>query len=205
MSCVEQSTTEYRVLKEYPGYRVGSDGSIWSCRKPSGPKALIGTEWKRLAQIINSSGRPVITLMLPKGKKKIRPIHQLVLEAFVGPRPDGMVARHFPDRNMLNNNLSNLMWGTHKENADDRRMHGTTCQGEKHHSASLTEEIVLEIRKSRTGKLGEVLALAKKYGVGRHSITNVVKGRTWKHLLPSSPNGPLSIDHHTAVLESPRV
>lgn len=47
-----------------------------------------------------------------------RYVHQLVLEAFVGPRPDGMLACHWndvPD----DNRLGNLRWGTPKDNRAD--------------------------------------------------------------------------------------
>jgi hypothetical protein len=58
-----------------------------------------------------------------------RPVHQLVLEAFVGPCPPGHEARHVDDRDPGNNALSNLAWGTHRENCDDRTRHGTSNLG----------------------------------------------------------------------------
>jgi hypothetical protein len=53
-----------------------------------------------------------------------RYIHRLVLEAFVGPCPDGMQCRHL-DGDRANNCLSNLAWGTPEENQRDRIRHGT--------------------------------------------------------------------------------
>jgi hypothetical protein len=50
-------------------------------------------------------------------------VHQLVLEAFVGPKPAGLEARHLDD-DRLNNLASNLAWGTRKENYDDAVRHG---------------------------------------------------------------------------------
>lgn len=50
-------------------------------------------------------------------------VHVLVLEAFDRPRPKGAVCRHL-DGNPINNHLSNLAWGTHKENTEDRKRHG---------------------------------------------------------------------------------
>ncbi|BEU14768.1 HNH endonuclease [Bacillus phage CM1] len=47
----------------------------------------------------------------------------------------------------------------------------------------LTEEQVIEIRKiHKTGECTQV-ALAAKYGVSRYVISDIVKGKTWKHLL----------------------
>src|SRR6266404_4549225 len=65
-----------------------------------------------------------------------RVVHQLVLEAFVGPRPKDAVSRHI-DGNRLNCSLSNLTWGTPKENMADRRNHGRGADGERNVRAKL--------------------------------------------------------------------
>ena len=49
---------------------------------------------------------------------ELRAVHRLVLEAFIGPCPDGMECCHRDD-NKLNNNLSNLRWDTHRANLED--------------------------------------------------------------------------------------
>lgn len=51
-------------------------------------------------------------------------VHRLVLEAFVGPRPDGMEVCH-NDAVKTDNRPSNLRWDTHSENGRDHyRKHG---------------------------------------------------------------------------------
>ena len=60
-----------------------------------------------------------------------RTVHSLVLEAFVGPCPPGMEARHADD-DATNNNISNLSWGTRSQNSHD------SIRNEKHFHAGLT-------------------------------------------------------------------
>lgn len=45
-------------------------------------------------------------------------VHILVLEAFIGPKPIGMEARH-KNHNRWDSRLENLSWGTHVENSQD--------------------------------------------------------------------------------------
>jgi hypothetical protein len=59
------------------------------------------------------------------GVTKTRYVHQLVLLAFVGPRPkldEKGEIRHL-DGDKMNNQLANLVYGTQKENMADRKLH----------------------------------------------------------------------------------
>lgn len=76
-------------------------------------------------------------------------VHRMVLEAFVGPCPDGMECRHFPDNNPSNNRLDNLSWATHYDNIQDRYFHNTYDFGEDNTAAKLTEEDVALIKRLR--------------------------------------------------------
>jgi hypothetical protein len=125
----------------------------------------------------NGSGYLCVSLITDAGKIQKRGIHCLMLEAFVGPRPEGMQTRHL-DGNQTNNVLSNLCYGTHAENVADRARHGTDRRGERHRSARLSEKDVLEIRSSTLNSA----ALGRKYGVDRMTIVLARKGRTWTHL-----------------------
>src|SRR5262245_4498725 len=61
-------------------------------------------------------------------------------------RPEGMQCRHFPNRDPSDNRLDNLQWGTSKQNAADKVVHGTLALGARHGSAKLTAEDVQSIR-----------------------------------------------------------
>jgi hypothetical protein len=55
-------------------------------------------------------------------KEMTKYIHHLVMSAFKGPTPDGQEILH-NDGNKANPRLSNLRFGTRKENMDDARLH----------------------------------------------------------------------------------
>lgn len=74
---------------------------------------------------LKRSGHVAINLVPKEGAKYIRRTyaHHLVLEAFVGPRPEGMYGCH-NDGDPSNNHVSNLRWDSPSENMHDRVRHG---------------------------------------------------------------------------------
>jgi len=93
--------------------RVGADS-----RRLSPGKILKGTAVK---------GGYLTVQLCKKGSVSRRYIHQLVLEAFIGPRPTGLDSCH-NDGDCTNNGVTNLRWDTRSENALDRVKHGTHYQ-----------------------------------------------------------------------------
>ena len=111
----------------YLGYAVNSEGEVLSCwtwgiRRKQGDRRL-ATRWRLLRGWVDDGYRKVEIRELA-GPKKKRRAHQLILEAFVGPRPHGYETRHL-DGNPLNNQLTNLKYGTQSENQHDSIRHGT--------------------------------------------------------------------------------
>jgi hypothetical protein len=66
-------------------------------------------DWVRVPAVIDANGDKVVTLYDEQGQPRTRLVAELILEAFVGPRPPGHVVR-FKDGNRLNCELSNLEW-----------------------------------------------------------------------------------------------
>lgn len=66
---------------------------------------------------------PALHLGKP-GEIKLWKVHHLVMLAFVGPLPEGLVTRHL-NGNPKDNRLSNLSYGTQAENVRDSVNHGT--------------------------------------------------------------------------------
>jgi hypothetical protein len=104
--------------------------------------------------------------------------HKLVMEAFVGKRPEGMECCH-ADGDPFNNALVNLRWDTKTNNSQDKFKHGTQKMGEKHPMSKLTVEKVLEIRQDN--RIHRVIAL--EYGVSQSVISQIKTRKAWSHII----------------------
>lgn len=163
---------EWRQIPKFDNYEISNEGEIRSWRAKNGrgrasfPTILAGT--------LAPNGYVFVFL----GRGIRRPIHRLVLEAFVGPCPEGMECCH-KDGNRANNHLDNLRWGTHVSNMRDQYSHGTRIIGEAHPMATLTDNEVKEIhRLANEGKRGIGRQLAAKYGVTAATISLIKLGKT---------------------------
>lgn len=107
---------------------------------------------------------------------KTHKVHVLVALAFIGPRPPGLVVRHL-DGNTRNNVLSNIAYGTHQENSDDMRRHGTVLRGDKATNAKLKASQVAEIR--RLSAVHTQAFLAGLFNMSNQQISNIVRGAQW--------------------------
>lgn len=163
-------------MKDIPGYdglyAATKDGKIWS-----------HTTKKFLRSYVNDSNHLVVRLS-KNGVKKTKMSHRLVLEAFVGPCPEGMECCH-NDGNPANNKLENLRWDTRSANHQDAVKHGThsgfRC-GTLVGNSVLDETKVQWIRFLHRHKLFTIRELAELFNVFRTTIDNVVARRTWKHV-----------------------
>ena len=119
--------TEWRPVVGFEGlYEVSESGNVRSLdRLDSRGNQIKG---KKLTQCLVGP-RWAVTLYR-EGKRYHGPIHRLVLEAFVGPRPDGYDACH-NDGDRDNNHISNLRWDTRSANTLDQVQHGTHREARK--------------------------------------------------------------------------
>jgi predicted XRE-type DNA-binding protein len=163
----------YCDVPEFPGYRVGTDGSAWRLKSNG--------QWKQLHGRRHKKGYRVVTLRRA-GVAYDRLVHRLILECFVGPCPDGKEACHDPDPRRDNNALTNLRWDTPKANQADRKKHGTSNEGERHGLAKLTEEQVrLIVSLCEQGEIGQ-RQIGDLFGVSSGTVNQIWTGRRWQYL-----------------------
>ena len=129
----EMEVEEWRPIPEWHGYEVSNTGRVRSIertviRRTGRPMSV---RPRILSQVTRTDGYPSVFLCRTEDRGTRRYVHQLVLEAFVGPRPDKMECRHL-DGDRLNPHVTNLAWGTRSQNTQDRVRHGT------HHNANKT-------------------------------------------------------------------
>jgi len=147
-------------------YTVWSDGAVYSSK---------GGKWRKLRPAIDASGYPCVVLS-KAGKTKTFRTYILVARAFIGDPPEGQEVRHL-NGDKLDSRLENLAYGTRSENMQDAKRHGTLrLPKNKIGNRKLSTEAINDIR-NMAERVG---VLAAKYGVDRHTITAVRKGKLWK-------------------------
>ena len=129
-------------------YEVSDQGNVRSLWHQWGPRPK-PRPLKQRPHAPGPDGRLAVMLYAPLRKPALRLVHHLVLEAFIGPRPEGQETRHGPG-GALDNRLVNLRWGTHLDNVTiDKERDGTVIRGERHGWAKLTEADIHEISARR--------------------------------------------------------
>lgn len=174
---------EYRDIAGFPGYRIGSDGSVLSEWGKRGRLSVrTPGESHPLKWAFNQHGYPKVSMRDAGGVKRQRQIARLVLEAFVGACPDGYVCCHFPDPTPSNCNRENLRWGTRKDNENDKRIHGNLPIGDARWNTKLPDAAVAEIREAAATE--KVNALARRYGVSHSLVSMIISGK--RRALPAA-------------------
>lgn len=159
------------MIKQIPGYYgsylADEDGNIYSMKSGSLRKLKPGNG--------NDDRRLSVILCMNK-KTRTRRVHQLILETFIGPRPNGMFACH-GDNGNLDNSLANLYYALPSRNQGiDRVRDGTSNRGEKHNNVKLNEMQVRVIR-----RLGGLLQseIAEIFGISSSNVSLIRNRKIW--------------------------
>jgi hypothetical protein len=164
---------EYKDIPGFEGaYAVSVNGVVFSHK--SG---------RALKSIQLSDGYMKVNLILD-GKRYERKIHQLVLETFVGSRPEGYITCHNDD-DRSNNVLTNLRWDTPSSNIRDAMNNGkhrcVNQYGALNSKAKFSEEEVEAIRIEYENSGISQEALGRKHGVSQASIWAIVNRVSYAH------------------------
>ena len=125
---------EWRPIPRFQGrYEVSNQGRVrsvdWVVEGLARSTQLV--KGRVLTPGTSDKGYLGVRLVDPdKGRARIFKVHRLVLEAFIGPCPEGMEACH-GDGDRANNAVGNLRWDTRSSNFLDKRQHGTDVNRNK--------------------------------------------------------------------------
>lgn len=114
-------TEIWRTIPDYPTFEVSNFGRVRNTQPhPNHPLKYPGGHILKLGK--DKMNRPQITLG-KRPHRRCRKVHILVMEAFVGPCPEGMEVDHL-DSDRANSRLDNLEYVTHKENVRRASING---------------------------------------------------------------------------------
>nr|WP_276323728.1 NUMOD4 domain-containing protein [Mycobacterium paragordonae] len=128
-------TEQWRPVVGYEGlYEVSDHGRVRSLervvmRRNGAPCKVRGRILRQ--GTAKTGGYKVVNLAHP-GRSCVHKVHHLVLAAFVGPRPTGLLGLHADD-DPTNNGLTNLSYGTHSDNRRDSIRNGTHPMASRTH------------------------------------------------------------------------
>lgn len=175
------SEERWIVVPDFPGYRVSNMGRVQTRNRPGKrcrfvpPEWKLADTWRDMKGSRNPSGHRTVTLRYEGTVRKVY-IHQLVLELFVGPCPDGLECCH-EDDNPENNRLDNLRWDTHGGNMKDMFHNGSrTFKGESNPQSKLTDAECEVIRQERAAGV-PLKIISERFGVSKPHISQIASGK----------------------------
>lgn len=188
---------EWRDVVGFDDYEVSNLGRVRSWRRRSW-NATKPITTPRLLKLSPAANGYCVIRIGDGNRRKTMYVHEIVLLSFVGPRPNGYVCRHFPNREKTDNRLANLAWGTEFENSADKRAHGTIPLGDSHWTrripeaiprgedrtfAKLTDEKVRAMKSMLSSPGITCRAVAEVFGVHRVHVNRIRLGKIWSHVL----------------------
>jgi hypothetical protein len=167
----------WKSIEGCPFYEVSSEGNVRvRPRFSKNGRKLQG----RYIPIRKNAGGYLVFSVSVGGVAKTLYLHHVMLEVFVGPRPEGLLVCH---NNGIRDDcrLDNLRYDTPKGNADDTLRHGTRSMGESHPSTRLSDKnCISALNLLREG--WSKRRVARYFGVAHTAIVNLSRGKSRKYL-----------------------
>ena len=172
---------------------AGSNTEVW--------RPVVGYEgWYevsslgRVKSLVTRGGKPQQRILKPRrhtggytrvhigrnGIYKDHLIHRMVMQAFVGCCPNGIVVNHINGKK-TDNRMVNLEYVTYRQNSRHAHSLGLTPAGTDHPNSSITDTDVRFIRDARY-KI-EALELAARFGVSRGTIYRIQLGKRYRNVI----------------------
>ncbi|MGQ2984872.1 HNH endonuclease [Flavobacterium sp.] len=152
---------QWKAIKANQNYEVSDQGRVRHHYKNGKVKVL--------APLTNGQNDNDYLFVMIDSKKNY--IHHLVLEAFVGEKPEGYESDHMNGKQ--DNRLVSLRYLTIAEN----RSH----KGSKHGMSKLTERLVKAIKGLADMGITQK-QIADLYEVSASTISSIITGKTWNHV-----------------------
>lgn len=176
-----QTTTDERwaPVPSFAGYEASTLGRIrsWRPRAHQYPES-VRTDPLILTPRLNKRG--YLTVALSRGRQRKRKrcfVHRLVLASFAGQCPEGMECCH-GQGGPADNRLTNLRWGTLRENIDERQRDHLKRETGK---AKLSDEDARTIiSRIADGERDDDIAL--DHGATRALVLRIRMMRAWTHM-----------------------
>lgn len=174
----------WKDIPDYEGYYQASnlgrikslERLIWVSPSKNGKKGYFRKQKERILK--SSFGRHLHLSLWKENILYQANLHNLVLLTFKGPRPDGLYGCH-KDDDPMNNNITNLYWGTPKENSLDKKINGNQAFGSETNSAKLTGTKVKEIRNLKNSLSQR--KISEKFGITQSQVSRIINLKQWNH------------------------
>lgn len=138
----------------------------------------------RFHQILNQrkNANGYWTVAFWRDGKKIgtKLVSRLVAMAFLGPPKEGEIVLHGP-LGKENNSVSNLSWGTYRQNILDRLRDGTAHSGSRHFKTKFNDGIAREIFDMYINGYSKRF-IGEKFNMTHQNVHAVLIAKTWKHI-----------------------
>jgi hypothetical protein len=161
---IMEEQIEWRVIPSFPNYEASNTGLI---RRVKNKKVL-------KSQSVDTRQYQVVSLFYNK-RKGTKKVSRLIWEAF-NDCECGMTIDHI-DRNVLNNDLSNLRCVSIAENHKNRTIYKSTNR------YNLTDEIKMEIISNYRAGNWTTWDIMKLYDIPSNYISSVIKRGSWDKLV----------------------
>lgn len=158
-----------RQLIKDPLYDIRSDGSIWSRKAPTGQVYVDKNKWRRIDFIKNG-------YMMIKYNYTDLQVHRIMYQKFKGNLDSNKCIYH-KDYDFTNNDPNNLGMGTKAE--INQRAFTVGKRAPVIGNKKLSFELACRIREDYQICGNSLKNLAKKYGVAKTTISDVVNYKTW--------------------------